>query len=129
MAMAALWGIRQWTKEGQARRLFLKDRPRLSADDIYAQFYKDSTFDKASVMCIWELIGEFLRVDMGRLRPSDRLMDLHMDVAQWRDDVDDLMDYVAYMPTESSREPMEIVTIDDIVKLAIGEIERNGSRF
>jgi hypothetical protein len=73
-------GLR-WIEKRQ-RRSKLGDRPILSDDDIYLQFYAQSDIPKEVIIKTWHNIAEIVHVNPGILRPNDRLETLGDTIAK-----------------------------------------------
>ena len=53
----------------------LRRREVLRPDDIWLKFYRESSFDRDSVLELWQEVATCLRIEMGRMRPDDHLVD------------------------------------------------------
>ena len=53
-------------------REFFRGRERLSEDEIFFRFYKDTDFTKQDVLDVWKEVAEVFKLPFGVLRPSDR---------------------------------------------------------
>ena len=58
----------------------LRNREALSDDEIWSKFYKGTDLDRTDVLELWSEIADCLRIDKGRMRPSDSIArDLTLD--------------------------------------------------
>jgi len=58
-------------RKRRAKRFF-SEREILTGDEIFAQFYGDTGFEKNDVLDIWKEVAEVLHVPYGSLRPTDK---------------------------------------------------------
>jgi hypothetical protein len=49
-----------------------EDRDIMSLDAIYSQYFEKEGLKKSDVIYLWEEIAKLLRIEAGRLRPTDR---------------------------------------------------------
>ena len=106
--------------ERRSRRRLFRGRPRLSDEEIYAQFYHSSGIPKGKILPAWHDIAQCLSVDPGLLRPTDRLSWLNTGVGLPQTDIDDLDVMIRFASRQSRILPGELQTIDDVVRYLNG---------
>ena len=105
------------------RKRLIKDRPFLSDDEIYVQFYSESGIPKEFVLKIWYDISDALSIktDRGKLRPNDKMEDL----SAWDDGelTESNMEYylITNSHSNSNIELEDLETIDEVIKFLAKE--------
>lgn len=105
-------------RERSRRSRLLRDRPVLTDDEVFDQFYGSSHLDRASVIAAWTEIASILHVDRGRLRPADKLSWLTTTRFQPQSDLDDLETWLLTKKRHSRQHDVTVATIDDLVRCA-----------
>lgn len=113
------WAMVAMARERINRRKMVENRPRLSDDEIYRQFYEQSGLQRRAVLLMWHEVAHALHVDPGKLRPSDRFSRPQPNIFHLRSDIDDLDDWLSMLSSKSKLNPAKLDTIDDLVRFAV----------
>lgn len=113
------WAMVAMARERINRRRTVEDRPGLSDDEIYRQFYEQSGLQRGAVLLMWHEVAGALHVNPGKLRPSDRLSRPQPNLFHLRSDIDDLDDSLSVLSSKSKLNPAKLDTIDDLLRFAV----------
>jgi len=118
MGFVAVWGAYMMVRERRLRNASLGERPSLSEDQIYDEFYASSGLPRELVVRAWKETAGTLHIDAGKLRPSDEVKQLAAGGLQLQSDIDDLDVWLRVLSRKSRQNPDRLETIDDVVRFA-----------
>ena len=116
------------------KRQRFSDRESLTHKEIYKRFYADTGIDEAKIIDLWVGIANMLKIDAGKLRPTDQF-DVELRPVEGHLVEDELVDLNYFLRNECKRKGIPIPetklkTLDALIRLLIKENgkEKTGSR-
>ena len=105
--------------EKDDRRRLVNDRPSLTDDELYRDFFADASLSIEAFSVAWKQIAKHLAIDPGKLRPSDRLAWLDTSITAMNSDVDYLLDEVAMHSPAGTDLKYDTATVGDLVECLV----------
>jgi len=103
-----------------AKKRRFENREAMPVGEIYERFYASAGLEKAKVLKYWAEVADLLRLDPGRLRPSDRFDGELSPVkgAELGDEIEELSEHFASLCERESvgADFAKIKTLDDLIR-------------
>jgi len=105
--------IRSWRLAARKHRDVFQARPDLSLAEVFETYYMSAGLDKPVVLAVWYMCADRLRVEPGRLRPTDRF-DRELASTDFLASLDDPRDDLAMFVAEYAKRHKLNVNIDAV---------------
>lgn len=97
------------------------DRESLASEEIFERFYSSSGLPKDNVIRLWLCVAETLKLDAGKLRPTDSF-DVELSPVDGFPTPDELNDLTDFYKSEWNKlggvgDPPKIATLDEFIRV------------